>query len=108
MEPIELLIKNICDALQRISALLFVMTIFCSVVFANMYVERYSIDEEQLLQYYVFVDQIDKIIDGDFVWGSKYTPEGRDGAGIILSILLGLLVITWGSFELYFKNKKES
>ncbi len=41
------------------------------------------------------------ILDGEFVWGDKFSAEGRDGNTIMLSILVGLAAIAWGLHELF-------
>ena len=46
------------------------------------------------------------IVGGEFVWGNKYTPEGRDGSVTILSILLGALFVAWGAFEFSINSKE--
>jgi len=47
-EQTKLLIEQVILAFQRIRALLFTMTLLCAFLFANAYIERYSLDEQQI------------------------------------------------------------
>lgn len=44
------------------------------------------------------------IILGDFTWGGKYTAQGRDGGTIIISMLIGVIAVFWGFFEVKASN----
>lgn len=48
-EQTKLLTEQIISAFQRIRALLFTMTVLCAFLFSNAYIERYSLDEKQIL-----------------------------------------------------------
>ena len=36
---------------------------------------------------------------GDFVWGSKYSPEGRDGDSVFLGFFIGGCSMAYGWFQ---------
>lgn len=36
------------------------------------------------------------------LFGSKYTPEGRDGNGVLLLVFLGAALIAYGLFDLLY------
>lgn len=36
----------------------------------------------------------------DFMWGAKFTSNGRDGRTVLLAIVIGAAAILWGGFEI--------
>lgn len=55
----KIIIDQIIAAFQRIRALLFTMTLLCAFLFANAYIEKYSLDEKQLIYSGVLRSQLD-------------------------------------------------
>ena len=42
-----------------------------------------------------------------FEWGGRYTPEGRDSGIVIFAIIVGLVAIAWGRYEVKNVDNKD-